>query len=330
MVRIRHAWLVVALGVALAPIAACKKDTSGGDNAGGGKGGKSGNAIGDEDLALLPRDSEVVLGINVAQVQQSALWKQFVEPKLMSGDAMSKIAEFKTKCGIDPMSAVKSVSLGMKGAGGNKPDGVAVVHGMDKTKAMACLDAMKDEMAKDGTELSHEGDVVVLKNDKTGMHAALTYINDTTALAVFGEQASAASLKAAQAGGQALKSSQPFLDMYKKINTGDSLWILLSGKALEKGAALGLKANAVYGSFNVTDGLALDLRMRFESPDEATKFAQLGQSQAKQAAKMFDKIDITPDGSEVKFSIALSNQKLKDLIAQFAGLAGAFGGMGGP
>src|SRR5512140_475891 len=203
MVRIRHAWLVVALGVALAPVAACKKDNSGGDTA-GGKGGKSGNATGDEDLALLPRDSEVVLGINVTQVQQSALWKQFVEPKLMSGDAMSKISEFKTKCGIDPMSAVKSVSIGMKGVAGNKPDGVAVVHGMDKTKAMACLDAMKDEMAKDGTELSHEGDVVVLKNDKSGMHAALTYINDTTALAVFGEQASAASLKAAQAGGQAL------------------------------------------------------------------------------------------------------------------------------
>jgi hypothetical protein len=314
------------LGLGLGLVAACKKD----DAAGGKAGLAAGGAGFDADLAMLPRDSEVVLGINVAQLQQSGLWKQFVEPKLMTGDAMSKIGEFKAKCGFDPMSAVKSMAMGMKGVLGGKPDGVVVVHGVNKAKAMPCFDTMKEDMAKDGTELSHDGDVVLIKNPR-GVQIAMTFVDDTTALAVFGEQATTATLKAAQAGGQALKSSQPFLDMYHKIKTSDSLWLLLSGKVLEKGAAVGVKTNAVFGSFNVTDGLALDLHMQFDTPDEAAKFATMAKSQVQQAAKMFDKSDVTADGKEVRFSIALSSQKLKDLVTQLAGLFGAFaGGMGGP
>ena len=90
-----------------------------------------------DDLSLLPADSEMVLGLNFAQLQQSALWKQFA-PKLM--DKMSKgLNDFKAACGFDPMEAVKSVTMGLKGVGNDQPDGAVVVHGLDKAKSMACL-----------------------------------------------------------------------------------------------------------------------------------------------------------------------------------------------
>jgi hypothetical protein len=117
--------------------------------------------------------------------------------------------------------------------------------------------------------------------------------------------------------------------MYKKINTSDSLWFLLSGKLLEKGASIGVKTSAVYGSVNVTDGLTLDTRLRFDSPDAAAQFASMGKAQAQQAATMFDKVEVTSDGPEAKVSVVLSNQKLQALIAQVSGMLGAFGGMGG-
>jgi hypothetical protein len=346
MVRIRHGSLVVGLGVALALVAACKKDiktdnaTQKGDkgdqtaekSSGPSPSGMAGNAASGqaEDLSLLPLDSELVLGINLAQVQQSALWKQFVEPKMMSGDAMRKMTEFKAKCGFDPMAAVKSVSVGMKGVGGNTPDGVVVVHGLDKNKMWSCLDNMKDEMTKDGTEFSREGDVGLFKN-KSGNSVAMTFVNDGTLLAVLGDKATVAGAKAAAAGGSTLKSSPPFLDMYGKLNTGDSLWGLMNGnsKAFDKMASLGVKPKAMFGSINVTDGLSLDLRMRLETPDAAAQFANMSKAQLQQAAKMFDQADATSDGSDVRFKIVLSNQKLQALISQFAGLMGAFGGMGG-
>jgi len=323
MVRIRHGWLVVVLGLGL--VAACKKDETAGNT---GAGEASGSAAFSEDLALLPRDSEVVLGVNVAQATQSGLWKQYVEPRLTSGEATRRIGEFKAKCGVDPMTVVKSLSLGVKNVSSSKPEGVVVVHGMTKAKAMSCLDSLKEEMAKDGTELSHDGDVVLIKNSR-GTQVAMTYVNDSTALAVFSEQANAASVKAAQASTQTLKASQPFLEMYGKINTGDSLWLLLSGKTLERGAAFGVKATALFGSFNVTDGLGVDMRVRFATPEEATSFMNLSKSQGQQAGKMFDKFDVTTDASDVKLSLALSSQKLKDLVDRFSGMARAFGGMGG-
>jgi hypothetical protein len=326
MVRIRHGWLVVVLGLAL--ITACKKD----DAAGGGGGGKSG-AANSADLALLPVDSELVLGINFSQVQQSALWKQFVEPKLMSGDVQRKFAEFKESCGFDPMATLTSVSLGMKGIGNPQPDGVIVLHGPDKAKVWACLEneKVKAQITKDGGEFTRDGDVGLFK-DKSGGQVALTFVNDTTALAVIGNQVTAASAKAAAAGGSTLKTSQQFLDMYSKIGGGDSLWFLINGKSkvFEKAAMFGIKPQAVFGSVSVTDGLSLDMRMRLENDAAAKQLADTGKAQLSQASKMFDKVDITNDGADVKVSLSLSNQKLQELIKKFSGLAGAFGGgMGG-
>jgi hypothetical protein len=332
MLRIRHGRLalLLGLGLSLSAFAACKKDENKSNNNPGGMTG--GATASGEDLALLPLDSELVLGINLAQVQQSSLWKQFVEPKIMSsGDAMKKMGEFKAKCGFDPMTAVKSVSVGMKGLGGDKPDGAVVIHGMDKAKVWACLDTMKDEIAKDGTEFTKDGDIAIFKNAKVGQTYAVTFVNDTTMLAVLGAQATTEGVKAAASGKSTLKSSPPFLDMYSKVNTGDSLWGLMNGnsKAFDKMGAMGVKPKAMFGSLNVTDGLAVDFRMRLDTPDAAAQLATMAKGQLQQAQKMFDKAEVSNDGADVRFTIALSSQKLKELVTQFAPLLGAMGGMGG-
>jgi hypothetical protein len=338
MVRIRHGWLVVVLGLAVA-LGACKKDEKSGNATAGksadkaGQAGLSANAASGDDLSLLPLDSELVLGLNFSQVQQSALWKQFVQPKLMSGDVQRKLTELKDSCGFDPMTAIKSISVGLKGVGGDKPDGVVVMHGLDKAKVWACLenDKVKAEMTKDGGSFSRDGEVGLFK-DKSGSQVAVAFVNDSTAIAVVGEQVTAASAKAAAAGGSTLKSSPPFVEMYSKVKSSDSLWFLINGKAkiFDKTAAMGVKPKAMFGSVNVTDGLSLDMRLRLDTPDAAAQLADMGKKQVQQAAKMFDQIDVTSDASDVKIAVVLSSQKLQALITQFSGLLGAFGGMGGP
>jgi hypothetical protein len=336
MVRIRQGWLVAVFGLALALVAACNKDdkkaATAADKSGKAEAESPGLAAGKataDDLSLLPVDSEVVLGINFAQVQQSSLWKQFVEPKLLAGENQRKLTEFKEKCGFDPMASIKTASVGLKNTGGSKPDGTIVMHGVDKAKAWACLDKMKEEAAKEGAEITRDGDIGIVKN-KNGDTSAFTFINDTTVLAVFGERATPDGIKAAAAGGSALKTSPAFVDMYSKVKTADSVWFLVNGKLLDKLSSMGVKANAVFGSLNVTDGLTLDMRWRLESPDAATQFATMAKSQAAQAQKMFDKLDVANDGNEVKFSVVLSNQKLQALITQVGGMLGAMGGMGTP
>jgi len=288
---------------------------------------------GGDDLALLPVDSEMVMGLNFAQLQQSALWKQY-SPALMA-KISSGLADFKAACGFDPMEAVKSVSIGMKGLGGTTPDGAVVVHGPDKAKVMACMDKAKAEAAKKGSEVTVDGDVFMVK-DKSGQNTAFTFVNDTTLLGVIGANASKDAVLAAAKGTSALKSSPTFVEMFSKINTGDSLWMLMNGNspAFSKMGSLGVKPKAIFGSVNVTDGLTLDMRIRLGTNDEAAQLVNMlkGQISNPQVKQMFDKLDVAADGTDAKFAVAMSNQKLQQLAGMMAGMMGGMmggGGMGG-
>ncbi len=341
MVRTRG-WLVAGMALGLLGATACKKDDKGAASADkttdkgatGDKAGISGQ-VGD-DLSLLPVDSEAVVGINFGQVQQSALWKQFVAPKLATAD-LSGVQKFKALCGFDPLESLKSVSMGLKGLGGDSPTGAIVIHGFDKAKSMACFDKEGvSDVEKDGSKVTIDGDVVMI-TDKSGKQIGFTFVNDTTALAVVGPDAATKDgIKKVAAGGTALKTSPAFVEMYKKINSGDSLWMVIKGDApfMSKAAIPGAKLKAAYGSLNITDGLTVNFRLRLGSPDEATQLVSMakGQVDNPQAKQFFDKIEVAADGSDMKIDLAMSADKLKQLAAMVGGMMGGMmgGGMGGP
>jgi len=335
MVRIRHGWLVAALALGVS-VGACKKDekkpagdtAAAGSTAGTASGGGAAAKAGASDLDLLPVDSEVVLGINFAQVQQSALWKKFVEPQLMKDDTQKKLAEFKDKCGFDPLTAVTSVSVGLKGVGADTPDGIIVAHGADKGKMIGCLEKMKPEAEKDGDTVTIDGDVVTVKT-KDGTSVAMTFANDSTLVLGIGANGTPDAVKAAAAGNSALKSSPTFVDMHSKINTKDSLWLLMNGnsKAFDQAAAMGFKPKAVFGSLNVTDGLSMDLRIRVDSPDQAASLTNMAKGQLAAVQGMVDQVDVANEGPDVKLTVAISATKLEQLVAQFGGMMGGLGGM---
>jgi hypothetical protein len=274
----------------------------------------------------------MVLGLNIAQLQQSALWKQF-SPKLMDKIA-GDLANFKADCGFDPLESIKSIAMGMKNMGGSgEPEGAIVIHGPDKAKVLACIDKEKDKAKAKGTEMTVDGDVVLMK-DKKGTTSAMTFVNDSTILGVIGPNGTAAGVKEAAKGASALKSSATFVDMYSKINTQDSLWMLINGNspALAKASGMGIKPKAIFGSLNLTDGLTVDFRVRMATPDEAKSLVSMMQGQVgnPQVKQMFDQLDITPDATDAKISVKMSAAKLQAL-AQMVGsmMGGMMGGMGG-
>jgi hypothetical protein len=345
MLRTRIGWLaaIAALGLAAG---ACKKNENKAGTGSAATADKSttgtpsdkGQATpvavaGGDDLALLPVDSELVMGLNFAQLQQSALWKQF-SPKLMD-KISTDLADFKAECGFDPLEAMKSLTIGMKGLGGTTPDGVIVVHGPEKAKSLACFDKMKAKAAAKGSEITVDGDVVLVK-DKNGGNTAFTFTNDNTMVGVVGPNATKDAVLAAAKGGSTLKSSPTFVEMFSKINTNDSIWGLANGNspAFSKMGGMGLKPKAIFGSVNVTDGLTLDMRIRTEKADDAKSFVATMQGQINnpQVKQMFDKLDVVADNADIKISVAMSNQKLQQLVGMLGGMMGGMmgGGMGGP
>jgi hypothetical protein len=272
------------------------------------------------DLQLIPVDSEAVFGVNFGQLLASGLWKQFIEPEMMKdNDFMTNMKLFKDKCGFDPMASVKNVSLGMKGLGNDKPDGVAVIHGLDKAKTLACADKWQAEAAKEKVTIKKDGDVVLMTH-KDGT-VAFTFISGDRLLMVMGTEATPDGIKKAAQGGSTLATSPAFVDMYGKINKDQSLWFLMNGnsKIFEEASSLGLRPKAVFGSLHVTDALSADVRARLDSADQATQTVNNFKGQVQAMASMVDKLDFTADGPDVKLAAAASNAKLQNLFKMMAG-----------
>jgi hypothetical protein len=281
------------------------------------------------DLELLPVDSEAVIGVNFQQLQGSALWQQYVVPKLASVPGIDK---FKAICGFDPMQSLHTVVIGMSGIGGDSPTGVFVVHGWDRKRAMTCFDKEGlSEAQKDGSKVVIDSEVVMI-NDKDGKQVGFTFVDDSTALAILGPDAgSVASIKRVAAGsGHGLDTSAAFNDMYKKVNTKDSVWMLLNAQAPEfkkKMRGSGVDMKAVFGSLNVTDRLTVDARLRMSSADEANQLVTKakGSLASPQIKMFFDKLDVTADLADVVIGVAMTDQQ----IAQLAGMLGMMTGTGG-
>jgi hypothetical protein len=278
------------------------------------------HAAGADDLSLLPVDSELVLGLDFQQLQTSQLWKQFAEPALAKGDAKKSMDEFKNTCGLDPMKVVTKISMGLKGIGNANPDGVIVAHGVSKAKLVACYDKMT-KLKKSDSEITRDGDVLLVKDKAKNQTVAFTFVDDSTLLMVIGAQATAAGIRGVAKGTSALKTSAAFVDFYKKTNTSDTLWLIMNGssKAFDQLGSMGIKPKAVYGSLNVTKDLNLDLKVRFGTADEAKNLAKMAEGQLKGAAAMFDKISVTADGADIKVGVMLTDAKLKALAKQFGG-----------
>jgi len=285
------------------------------------------NPASNADLQLLPVDSEIVGGLNVSQMQQSALWKQYMTP--LVGNAAPTLKSIKAACGFDPLVTVTSVSVGLKHVMTSAPEGVFVVHGIDKAKMLGpCLAKLKTEMAKEHTKVALDGDVVTITGNKPGELVAFTFLNDNTLVGALGEKGTKAGVLEIAQGGSPLAKSAAFIDMYSRINTSESVWALANGNShlLDKLAAL-VKPRAMYGSLNFTDTIALDLRLRLDSADQAKQLASMGGSQVTTAKQFFNKLEVSADGPDVHIGLAMTPQQIVKVQKEFGAM---LGGLGGP
>lgn len=314
MALIRRGWLVMALvsGTAVPALAQAPAKAP-------AKAPKA--PVAQDDLAYLPADAELVMGVNFAQMQQSALWKQLVEPQMMKGDIKVKLDEFKAVCGMDPMTTVKSFTFGLKNLKDGKPEGIAVGNGVDRTVVFNCMDKLSKD-AKTKAKITRDGDSYMIKGDD-GSNVAVQIVGDKMIMAL-GPKATIASVKVAARGGSRLKGAAHFAPIYKKIKTGETAWLLIHDKSklFDQMGNMGVKPKAIFGSVNVTKDLTADVSIRTPSAKDATNFATTLKSQVAGLSAFADKIDVTSAGADVSISVAMSNAKLQTLIKMAGGGGG--------
>jgi len=277
--------------------------------------GSSAFADAKDDLGLLPVDSDIVGGLDLVKLQKSAQWKKYVEPLIAGGDAKKALDELKTTCGLDPMKLATKISFGMKQTSSDTPDMVLVVHGMPKAKFTACL-------GKSGVDAKKDGDVYI-GSPKGGQPLAMKFIDDSTAFAILGTNATADNVRAAVKGG-GIKGSQAFMDLYKNTNTGDTLWLVANGNAkmFDSMQSTGMRPKALYGSVGLATDVSASIRMRLDSADKASQFATMMQGQVASAQTMFDKLVVGSTGPDVTVSLVLGPTKLDNLMKMVGGMLG--------
>jgi hypothetical protein len=316
--------LAAGLFVCSVVLGACGGKKEEGKSAEAPGGGAS--AASNKDLDVIPAESEMVFGVDLAGAQKSALFREYALPMMTrSGDVQKVITTLKTKCDIDPMAAATSLTAGVKGIDSRNPDVVAVLHGIDKARAMPCLDKVKDDLAAERIEVTRDGEVVVLKSEHGDL--AFTFTGDTTAVIVVGPRANKERVLEVAQGKSTLKSSKEFTDMYSRLQRGHTVWSLVNGQTPAIAKLLdqvNVKSKAIFGTTNITDKLEINGRIRVESEEQAKKLAELIKSAAAYIEKMAEKLEVETDGADARFTVVFTPKQLKSVLAVLGPLMSGF------
>ena len=274
------------------------------------------------DLGMLPANADVVFGLDMARIQSSALWTQFVAPALVKASGLQTFAD---RCGFDPLASLSTVTIGLEGVGNGAVTGTIVVHGPDKAKVMACV-------AQDSDHSQHtivDGDIVEITDHHGGGYGmSFKFIDENTALVVIGQVTNAkAQLTSAAANDGGLATSPAFGELFANIDSDDPLWFVIgpsSSLFSESDAALaqfGTHMSALYGSIDVTDSLVIEAGMRLGAPDQVAKLVAVAQTEIDKFAQTgklvqyFTQLDVNGDGSDLIVSIAANTLQLMNLAA---------------
>ena len=313
--------------IAFCLLGACYHDAGGGaarppDNTAGARSsrGLDVSATIADPLGFLPIDSEVVVSLDADQLRGSELWRQF-EPSLLA-KAGSDLARFKALCGFDPITSIRGLTVGMKHVGQVNPDGVFVVHGVDRARMLACV----GKVSSSEPGVTVDNGVVTAHASKDDPNVVVfQFVDASTAVCLVGPSATKELLARVVRGGAPLRGSPSFLAMLSLIDTQAALWGLVNGNShvFDKTAGMGVKPKAVFGFLGLSDGLAMTLRMRLETAQEATSFVTLAQGQLGAAKMFFDKLEVTADDTDVVVGVGMTP-------AQVQMLAGLLGGSLGP
>ena len=152
-------------------------------------------------VGFLPVDADVVVALDVPKIAQSALWKEYAP--LLMGRLPETAKMLIDQCALTPTTI--AIALKAATADDGIPDGVAVVHGLDKAKALGdCLTKAKQLATQHGHTITVDNDVL----SATTKHGAFvaTFATDSTFVAVWGQHADHTTLQQAVASGVGLRS----------------------------------------------------------------------------------------------------------------------------
>lgn len=310
---------------------ACKKDKT---EAGGSAspvaaiGKTAGGGI--NPLAMLPAQSDVVVGLNFKEITSNPLWdmawKQ-VEAQAAAGQGEMTAAQFAIAKAC--LKAFSGASLYI-GAESQAKAASIVATGVNKGGMSECLAAAKPEMDKEGASAVIDGDLLKITGKNPDDSGEMLFIDDNTLFFAMKDEKPVAVdqlralAKAPAASG--LMSSDGFNNLAKAIDVKKPIWFTVTGKPLEDvgGALGGNQPQHIAGTVGFGDGLAIDAVVRFADAAGAGKLKAFADEQLKGAGAMvaqFATITTGTKDNDTTIAIKMTGDQLKQLQGLVGGMA---------
>lgn len=309
----------------------------------------SGSGAAKDDLALVPREADVVLMVNLTQARESSLWKRAMDKLNSDAKAKQEYDGFVKKCSFDPLKEVDSVFLAFPQNVTEQKEFAMLVKGKFSPETVVnCMKLTSKEKNEPITEVDYNGVKLYGSEGKQPTYLAALgkrgiavggkeWIKRTVDL--YGGKGAAGS-----AAGSA-KDNPALVDLIKRTHTSDALWwagivppSLVSKLGSSPMMAPVKSLKSVSGSIDPSKGLSLSAFLDLGSDEDATALKTLASEQVAKLktapavqmmgmSSFIDTIKIDAKKNTFSLGVNMNQQQVDDLTTRLSGMAKQFGGM---
>ena len=305
----------------------------------------SGSGAAKDDLALVPREADVVLMVNLTQARESSLWKRAMDK--LNSDAKSKqeYDGFVKKCSFDPLKEVDSVFLAFPQNVTEQKEFAMLVKGKFSPETVVnCMKLTSKEKNEPISEIDYNGVKLYGADGKQPTYLAAL---GKRGVAVGGKEwiKRIVDLYGGKGATGSAKENPALVDLIKRTHTSDALWwagivppslVSKIGNSPMMAPVKSLKS--VSGSIDPSKGMSLAAFLDLGTDADATALKTLAADQVQKlktapAVQMMgmstflDTVKVDAKKNTFSLNINMNQQQVDDLTTRLSGMAKQFGGM---
>jgi hypothetical protein len=301
-----------------------------------------------EDLALVPQETEIVVGVNLARMRGTAMWKKFMDLATTQEKSKKDYEDFNKNCvDVGSNDGPESIFVALPQMTGATKDGAVIIRlktAIDDAKLSKCGEFIASKNNEklvssdyNGKKIYNSGSAdadkggIVLLDGKTIAFGSGAWIKKVIDIAGGKEQATA-------------KKNEALGALVKRAKTSDAIW---AAGTVPQAARDGLKGNpqmapmasmkSAFGSMDFSSGLSIDGNVDLGSDADAKALNDLATTQLGEAKKspqimmlgvanMLEPIKTEAKASTFHISVAYNQQQVDEMVSRFQGLMKGFGG----
>lgn len=309
----------------------------------------SGTRVAREDMALVPRETDIAFMVNVHRARKSPLWKKLVDARDQSAEAKKEYDEFVKKCQIDPLNQVDSIFLALPNNADQSHEYALLMRGgFPPESVLGCARrAAQDNAKQELKEVEYNGHKLYTTNQTD-----LMTVLDKGLVAFGGKEwiRKVVDLHDGRTPGEGAKDHKELAALLSRTRTGQlffgaGLVPPKVGESLKRNPQLGAAAGmtSLFGSLDAQQGVEFHLGMDLSDEAAAGEMAGRLKEQLANARKnatvqlmglssYFDAVKVTAQKNTLTTDVELTQPQVEDLTTRLAGLAKQFlsrAGMGG-